>query len=307
MGLAPSYLNLSEAEMSRRVAALRALLSPCVLCPRECRADRLAGELGFCGIGAEAMVASANVHFGEEPPLSGGGGSGTIFFSGCNLRCLFCQNFPISQLGAGNVYAAEKLAQAMLDLQRRGAENINFVTPSHVVPQMVEGIASAARQGLRVPIVFNSNGYEKVETLRLLEGSVDVYLPDFKYAEEGPAVELSQASGYPAIAEEAIAEMFRQVGPLVTDDRGIAVRGLIVRHLILPEGKAGTPRVLARLARRIGADIDVSLMTQYFPAHRAHGCATMARRINREEIEEALRGFDESEIERCFFQDDGND
>jgi putative pyruvate formate lyase activating enzyme len=286
------------------------MLSPCVACPRECRVDRLGGEVGFCRSGAEARVASANLHFGEEPPLSGGGGSGTIFFSGCNLRCLFCQNFPISRLGVGNGFSAAKLADAMLGLQRRGAENINFVTPSHVVPQMVQGIALAARRGLRVPICFNSNGYEKVETIRLLDGIVDVYLPDFKYADEAPAVELSEAPDYARIAEDAIAEMYRQVGPLVTDERGIARRGLIVRHLILPDGKAATGQVLRRLARRIGTDFDLSLMTQYFPAHRAHACVTMARRVSREEIDEALRGFDDSGIERCFFQgdrDDGDD
>jgi putative pyruvate formate lyase activating enzyme len=302
-----SYLRFTASERAERLAAARALLAPCRVCPRECGVDRPADERGYCRIGALAEVASANLHFGEEPPISAAGGSGTVFFTGCNLRCDFCQNYPISQLGVGNAMTADRIAEKMVGLQRRGAVNINFVTPTHVVPQMLAAVFRAAEMGLSVPIAYNCNGYERLETVRLLEGVVDIFMPDFKYADEGPARELSDAPGYPRIAEDAIAEMFRQVGPLTVDERGVAVRGVVVRHLVLPDGLAGTWEVMRRLAARIGTDLDISLMTQYFPAHRASMCARIARKITDDEIDEALSGFESSGIERCFFQGYGQD
>lgn len=199
------------------------------------------------------------------------------------------------------------LAEAMLSLQLRGAENINFVTPSHVVPQLLAAIQLASEKGLNLPLVYNSNGYEGPEALALLEDVIDIFLPDFKYADPEVALEYSDAPDYPAIAERSIAEMYRQVGPLKVDERGIAQRGLIVRHLILPEGKAGSGQVMARLAARIGTDIDISLMTQYFPAHKAYQYVTLSRKINSKETKEALIGFDENRIQRSFFQGDAED
>ena len=294
----PSYLGLIESgEFASRVAALRDLLAPCRLCPRECAVDRLRGELGFCRSGATAMVSSHGPHFGEERPLVGAGGSGTIFLTNCNLRCVFCQNAEISQLGHGREVPADTLARMMLELQAMGCHNINFVTPTHYAPQLVEGIGVAAEKGLCAPIVWNCGGYETVEVLRLLEGIVDIYMPDAKYADAGPAGDLSAAPDYPERMTAALREMHRQVGDLELDARGVARRGLLVRHLVLPNGLAGTARVMQLIAG-LSRDTYVNVMAQYRPCFHALRHDGIARRPTREEHDAAVQAARDAGLHR---------
>ena len=233
-------------------------------------------------------IASANVHRGEEPPISGAKGSGTIFLSGCSLKCVFCQNFPISQLGNGEEITTRELARRMLKLQRQGVHNINFVTPSHFLPQTLAALWLAIPQGFDLPIVWNSSGYEKADLLRLLDGVVAIYLPDMKYSDDFQAGELSSAPGYCKVNRAAVREMLRQVGHLVVDEDGIAVRGLIIRHLVLPEGKAGSAETLRWIAEYLGSDTHIALMNQYFPAHKALHCIGMQRKVTSEEYDQAV-------------------
>ena len=301
----PSYLELHRSgELKRRIERAYAMLSQCRLCPRECGVDRLRGERGFCRAGAEPIVASWNVHPWEEPPISGTRGSGTIFFSGCTGRCLFCQNYPISQLGVGNTVSVQRLAEMMLELQDRGCHNINLVTPTHFVPQILAALELAIEEGLRLPLVYNTSGYERVETLQLLDGVVDIYLPDAKYADDETARRLSGFVRYVEANRAALREMFRQVGDeLVLDGEGIARRGLIVRHLVLPEGLAGTPKVLRWIAENLSPRVHVSLMDQYFPAHKAVGHPVLGRKITAEEYAEALRAFEEAGLTNGWMQE----
>jgi len=266
--------------------------------------NRLQGKQGFCRAGAQPKVASWNVHPWEEPPISGTRGSGTIFFSGCTGRCLFCQNYPISQLGVGNEVSVERLAEMMLELQHKGCHNINLVTPTHFVPQIMAALPYAIERGFRLPLVYNTSGYEMLETLELLEGVVDIYLPDAKYADDETARRLSGFVGYVEANRAALKEMYRQVGEeLALDDEGIAWRGLIVRHLVLPDGLAGTPEVLRWLAEHLSPRVHVSLMDQYFPAHKAVGHPILGRKITVEEYEEALSAFDEAGLENGWKQE----
>jgi putative pyruvate formate lyase activating enzyme len=269
----PAYLALHACgELAARAARARARLARCALCPRRCRVDRLAGELGVCRTGALARVASAGPHFGEEAPLVGRGGSGTIFFAGCNLACAFCQNHDISQPAHDHpewTVTAEQLAGVMLELQYLGCENINLVSPSHVVPQVLEALVIAAARGLRLPLVYNTGGYDSLATLRLLDGVVDIYMPDMKYADEEVGLHLSGVPDYVARNRAAVREMHRQVGDLEIDDRGVARRGLLVRHLVLPNGLAGTPEVARFITTQISVDTYINVMDQYRPAHRA--------------------------------------
>jgi putative pyruvate formate lyase activating enzyme len=276
--------------LERAVLAARPHLTRCTLCPRACGVDRSRGEKGFCGAGGTARVASFAVHTGEEPPLSGTRGSGNVFLAGCNLACRFCQNYPISRLGVGRDLTADQFAQGLLDLARRGVHNINFVTPTPWVPQILEALLIARRAGLDLPVVWNCGGYESPPVLRLLEGVVDVYLPDMKYAAGRRAWELSRAPRYGAVNRSAVAEMARQVGPLRVGRDGLARRGVLVRHLVLPEGGEDTRAVLAAL-RGIDPRIPVSLMYQYFPAHRAVGHPVYGRRLWREEAIAARRAL----------------
>jgi putative pyruvate formate lyase activating enzyme len=232
-------------------------------------------------------VASANLHHGEEPPISGQRGSGTIFFSNCNLRCIFCQNYPISQFGNGEYATPEDLAKMMLRLQERGAHNINLVTPSHVVAQFLAGLAIAAREGLKIPIVYNCSGYDGMEALKLLDGVVDIYMPDIKYCEHEAAERYSGATKYWDAVRPAVKEMFRQVGPLVIDNEGIGVKGLLIRHLVLPGGLASSDKIFEFISTELSRDVPVNLMSQYFPAHKAVGDLVLGRRITREEFKEA--------------------
>ena len=301
----PSYLNLyRNGELARRIERAYAYLKRCRLCPRECGVNRLRGKQGFCRAGAQPKVASWNVHPWEEPPVSGTRGSGTIFFSGCTGRCLFCQNYPISQLGAGSEVPVERLAEMMLELQQRGCHNINLVTPTHFVPQILAALSYAIERGFHLPLVYNTSGYERVEVLELLEDVVDIYLPDAKYADDETARRLSSFVGYVEANRAALKEMYRQVGDeLVLDDEGIAWRGLIVRHLVLPEGLAGTGEVLRWLAENLSPRVHVSLMDQYFPAHKAVGHPILGRKITAEEYEEALNAFDKARLERGWRQE----
>jgi len=300
----PSYLELDHNELLQRAAQAQALLSPCRLCPRVCGVDRLNGQRGVCRVGAPPVVASWNVHPWEEPPISGTRGSGTIFFTGCTGRCLFCQNYPISQLGVGREVSVERLTAMMLELQARGCHNVNFVTPTHFAAAILAALPLAIAGGFRLPLVYNSSGYDAVETLRLLDGVVDVYLPDAKYADDETAKRISGFLGYVAANRAALQEMYRQVGEeLVLNDEGVAVRGMIVRHLVLPGGLAGTREVLRWIATNLSPRVPVSLMDQYFPAHRALGHPLLSRKLTEEEYLDALAAFDESGLEHGWRQE----
>jgi putative pyruvate formate lyase activating enzyme len=266
----PAYLLTHRRGMLRqRIVQAHERLSACTLCPRRCGVNRLKGERGVCGAGALAKVSAAGPHFGEEAPLVGSHGSGTVFLSGCNLLCLFCQNFEISHESAGYEVTAEELAEHMLGLQRQGCHNINLVTPSHVVPQVLAALEPAIRDGLSIPIVYNSGGYDGLDTLRLLEGVVDIYMPDFKFWDPEVAGALCNAPDYPAVARRAVREMHRQVGDLEVGADGLARRGLLVRHLVMPAGMAGTRSVMGFLAREVSGRTYVNVMSQYHPCGRA--------------------------------------
>ncbi len=249
----------------------------------------MAGGKGVCRVGRQPVVSSFMPHFGEEAPLVGHYGSGAIFLTYCNLKCLFCQNYDISHLGHGEEVSTRELAEMMAALQRRGCHNINFVTPTHQVPQILEAVSLAVDMGLEIPLVYNCGGYEAVETIRLLEGIFDIYMPDFKYGDDEAAKRLSNAPDYVGIARAAIKEMHHQVGDLVMDGRGIAVRGLLLRHLVLPEGLAGTKEVMSFIAGEISPDTYVNIMDQYRPCYKAYDNPPMDRRITGEEFDEAVR------------------
>ncbi len=294
-------MRLDAEALRQRAEAARSLLSPCVACPRRCRVRRLEGKVGVCRIGAEARVASYGPHFGEEPPLVGSSGSGTIFFSGCNLACVFCQNHDISHEAAGAPVTAEGLAEMALDLERRGCHNLNLVTPTHVMPQILAGLAEARRRGFDLPIVWNCGGYEAIEALGLLDGVVDIYMPDFKYWDEAEGLRLSGVRGYPRCARAALLEMHRQVGHLVVDSRGIAVRGLLVRHLVLPDGRAGTREVMKFLANRISRDTWINVMGQYHPDCDAWSVPGLDRRPSAGELCDASAAARGAGLQRGIF------
>jgi putative pyruvate formate lyase activating enzyme len=317
----PRYLDLAASgELDERVRALTALLAPCRVCPHACGGDRLADDAaGRCGTGRLARLASACAHRGEEPVLSGTRGAGTLFFAGCNLRCVFCQNHEISQPGRAVVAAAARvgtrrgnswplvtaagLAGVMLRLQAEGVHNIELVSPSHVVPQAVEALALAAARGLTLPLVYNSNGYEGAEALRLLDGVVDVYLPDLKYGDDTLAARYSGVTGYLAHALPALREMKRQVGDLVAGEDGVARRGLLVRHLVLPSDLAATRTVLRLIAAELGPETHVSLMAQYYPTHRAPRVPLLSRALRPREYDRVLAWLDEAGLHHGFVQE----
>jgi putative pyruvate formate lyase activating enzyme len=305
----PTFTALYRTgELQKRANDAWSRLAHCELCPHRCGIDRLAGERGVCGMGDQPKVSSWNLHAWEEPPISGSRGSGTIFFSGCTGRCRFCQNYPISQLGYGDVVSVARLAGMMLELQRKGAHNINLVTPTHFVPAILAALVQAVHQGLRLPLVYNSSGYECVETLQLLEDVVDIWLPDAKYADDETARQLSGFSDYVEHNHAALREMYRQVGAeLVLDPAGLAHRGLIVRHMVLPGGLAGSDAILAWLAQELDPRVHLSLMDQYFPAHRAVGDPVLGRKVNPEEYASALEAFDASGLENGWYQQTGLD
>src|SRR5512143_3985901 len=273
--------------LAEKSARLAARLSACDICPRLCRVDRRKGPLGVCRTGTKARVASYGPHFGEESPLVGLNGSGTVFFSFCSLLCVFCQNFGISHLGEGEEISAEELAAVFLSLQATGCHNLNLVTPTHVTPQIVEALGVAAARGFSLPVVYNCGGYERVETLRDLDGIVDIYMPDVKLLDPERAARYCAAPDYPDAVRAAVREMNRQVGPLQVDRRGIAVRGLLVRHLVMPGAASDSRRVIDFLADEIGEDVYVNLMDQYRPCGRAAEFPGIDRRTAAEEWREA--------------------
>jgi putative pyruvate formate lyase activating enzyme len=294
-----SYTLLQKRGLLKgRAEKALAMLEECRLCPRACGVNRLHGELGFCKTLRYARVASYGAHFGEEAPLVGTHGSGTIFFSSCNLLCSFCQNYDISHLGDGVEVDAKELAGMMLDLADKGCHNINFVTPTHVVPQILEALELAAHAGLDLPLVYNSGGYDSVETIMQLEGIFDIYMPDFKFWDEGHARTFCSAPDYREVACAAFKEMHAQVGDLVVDSRGIAQRGMLVRHLVMPSGLAGTSEVMRSLAREISMNTYVNVMDQYRPCYKAKDDPLLHRRITHTEYEEALEAARAAGIRR---------
>ncbi|MHC4475788.1 MAG: radical SAM protein [Planctomycetota bacterium] len=269
--------------LSEPVGQLWQRMNPCTLCPRNCKVERSEGQTGFCGIGEVPLVSSVGPHFGEESVLVGHGGSGTIFFAGCNLGCVFCQNFDISHGRAGRPATIEQLAEAMLSLQSYGCSNINFVTPTHVIAVIAAAIELARKKGLKLPTVYNTGGYDSVETLKLLEGLIEIYMPDMKYADSAGAKELSDAPDYPQINQAAIREMHRQVGDL-TVENGLATRGLLIRHLVLPNNLAGSSEIIDFLAQKISVNTTINVMGQYRPCFKAQAHSKINRRPTADEI-----------------------
>ncbi len=270
------------------IKAAYKIMESCKLCPRMCKVNRLNGEKGFCGIGAKAIISSVCPHFGEESVLVGYGGSGTIFFTGCNLGCVFCQNYDISQLLHGDEVEIDDLVNMMLQLQRRGCSNINFVTPTHVVPHILESVYAARAKGLRIPTVYNCGGYESVESLQLLEGTIDIYMPDAKYMNPVSSKKYSSAQDYPEVMKAALIEMHRQVGDLEIKD-GLATRGLLVRHLVMPNNIAGSIDIIDFLADEISRNTYVNVMEQYRPTFKAHDYPEINRHITQEEFDEVYQ------------------
>ena len=290
-GYIPAYLSLFESgELTNRVDRAVTALTCCTRCPRNCRVDRMHDQFGVCRTGRYAVVSSHFAHHGEEGCLRGWRGSGTIFFSGCNLRCVFCQNSDISWQLRGTPTPPDRLAEMMLELQDQGCHNINLVTPEHLVPQIVEALPIAIEQGLRLPLVYNTSAYDSSESLELLDGIVDIYMPDFKYWDSEMARKYSRAPDYPQVARRAIKEMYRQVGDLVLDEHGVAKRGLLIRHLVMPKGIAGTRQVMSWIARELSPSTFVNLMPQYYPAGKVRGgeYAEIGRRLTSAEYEQAL-------------------
>lgn len=281
--LRPGYLKHRDGELDEKAKRLYAIMENCALCPRNCEVNRLEGETGICGATGELMVSSGFAHFGEEPPLVGFYGSGTIFLTHCNLRCLFCQNYDISHKGDGVVSNPDRLAEMMLALQKSGCHNINFVTPTHYAPQIVEGIAKAADKGLELPIVWNCGGYESLEVIKLLDGVVDIYMPDVKFFNAANAKKFCAAQDYPDAVKEALKEMHGQVGDLVTDSRGIAQRGLLIRHLVMPNDAADSGGILRFIAGEISTNSYVNVMDQYRPCYDAFRHKEIDREITSDE------------------------
>lgn len=262
------------------------ILEDCTLCPRRCKVNRLKNKTGFCKTGRFSIVSSYFLHFGEEPEIVGKSGSGTIFFSNCNLGCIYCQNYTISHLGEGKEISSSNLAEIMLKLQKSGAENINFVTPTHIIPQIIEALELAIEDGLNIPLVYNCGGYENKDTIRLLDGIIDIYMPDIKYADDKISERFSSAADYYGIAKEAILEMHRQVGDLIVED-GIAKRGLLIRHLVLPNKLASSFSILD-FVRTISKDTYINIMDQYYPCYRAFEFKELSRRITHNEYLEVI-------------------
>ena len=295
----PAYIEtFNKGLLAEKIKTANELLKSCTLCPRKCEVDRLSGETGICKTGDKAYISSFNAHFGEEAPLVGINGSGTIFFTHCNLLCIFCQNYDISHLGHGEEMTNEQMAGIMLHLQNAGCHNINFVTPSHVVPQILSAVEIAVKNGLSVPLVYNTGGYDRVETLKLLEGVFDIYMPDFKFWDSEVAETMCKAGDYPEVARNALVEMHRQVGDLVTDESGIARRGLLLRHLVLPSGLAGTREIMRFIASKISKNTYVNIMPQYRPCGRAGEVKELSVYLSKKDFQVALQEAMEEGIER---------
>ena len=299
----PYHLLYQSGELLERVREGYRRLAACDLCPHRCGVNRIKGEQGRCRSGFKPRIASANLHRGEEPPISGSRGSGTVFFSGCTLRCVFCQNFPISQQNNGETVYTKELSGKMLALQKRGAHNLNLVTPTHWLPQILAALWLAIPQGFRLPVVWNSSGYEAVDALHLLDGIVSIYLPDMKYSDNTQAQKLSAAPGYREFNRQAVQEMLRQVGHLQLDENGIALQGLIIRHLVLPQGRGGSAETLSWIAENLGRETHIALMSQYFPADRANAMEGINRGLLHDEYDVAVKALEEAGLENGWVQE----
>jgi putative pyruvate formate lyase activating enzyme len=299
MSFEPAYLELSRnGELAERAKIAYERLADCELCARRCKVDRYSDVLGICQTGVRARMSSYGPHLGEEDPLRGWRCSGTIFFSRCNLKCQYCQNHDISQRDSGGLVEPEQLAEAMLELQELGCHNINFVSPSHVVAQIIAGVLIAAKAGLRLPLVYNTGGFDTLETLALLDGIIDIYMPDMKYASAVRGRVYSKVREYPKVNQAAVKEMHRQVGDLQLDEHGIAQRGLLVRHLVLPNGLAGTEEIVRFLAEEISCNTYLNLMNQYRPAYNAQRFDQLKRSIKPQEFQDAVRMAQEAGLNR---------
>jgi putative pyruvate formate lyase activating enzyme len=300
----PAYLRTDRAGLLQaKIEAAFDVMNSCEICPHQCRVDRRHGELGLCRTGDQPVVASFGPHFGEEDPLVGEHGSGTIFFSHCNLFCSFCQNWEISHGGEGEEITLQDLAVIMLRLQAQGCHNINFVTPSHQVPMILAALPHAIAGGLRIPLVYNTGGYDSVATLRLLDGIIDIYMPDFKFWDAKVAAALCNAPNYPEVARQAFKEMHRQVGDLVLDEHGVAQRGLLVRHLVLPDGLAGTREIMQFLNREISPLTYVNVMGQYRPCGQANQHPSLAKFLTGQEHREAQQVARDAGLTRLDHRD----
>ncbi|MFW5820523.1 MAG: radical SAM protein [Bacteroidota bacterium] len=297
--LLPSYLSAFESgKLDELRNELYSRMESCTLCPRNCNVNRLGGEMGTCNTGSKAMVSSYGPHYGEEDVLVGRHGSGTIFFTNCNLLCTFCQNYDISHQGRGREVSDEEIAGMMLELQSRGCHNINFVTPSHVIPQIVGAVSIASEKGLKIPLVYNSGGYDSVESIKLLDGIIDIYMPDLKFSDPDIAERTCDARDYFDVARKAIKEMHRQVGDLETNDEGIAYRGLMIRHLIMPENVAGTERIMEFIAEEISVKTYINIMDQYYPRGKVKAGSKIDRPITYGEDRNARKIAMEKGLER---------
>lgn len=284
----PSYLNLYESgELERRIEWAYSALTQCELCPNKCKVNRYQ-QTGICKSKIKPIISSFNPHHGEEPPISGVYGSGTIFLTHCTMKCLFCQNYPISQLETGKEITEQELADIFIYLQSKKCHNINFVTPTHFMPQILKSLSLAVKRGFHLPLVYNTNGYETIEALHLLDGVIDIYLPDMKYADNEKAKKYSSAKNYVEYNQNAIKEMYRQVGDLVVDQRGIAVKGLMIRHLVLPYYIAGTKQIIDFLKNEVSPTVTLGIMAQYFPAYKALEDHQLRCKVTKEEYEEMI-------------------
>ena len=289
--------------MNNNIKKLYQLMEKCSLCPRNCGINRLKGEIGACRTGKEFKVASINLHYGEEPPISGEKGSGTIFFTNCNLSCVFCQNYPISQLGNGNLITTEKLADKMLELQNKGANNINLVTPTHVYPMVAESIFIAKQKGLTVPVLSNCGGYESKEVLELMEPFIDIYMPDMKYSSNENAKKYSKINNYVENNRVAIKEMYRQKGILKFGNNNLATKGILIRHLVLPNNIAGSKETFEFVAKEISKDTYMSVMAQYHTANISNTFEELNRKVTREEYDKVLEDFDKVGLYNGWLQE----
>jgi putative pyruvate formate lyase activating enzyme len=279
------------------------MLESCCICPRECKVNRLNDKKGFCRIGLKPKLCSFMPHHGEEPPISGTRGSGAIFFSGCNMSCLYCQNYEFSQLDEGREVEFEELATFMLQLQALGCHNINLVTPTHIIPQILKSLELAIPKGLKIPVVYNTGGYELPEMIKLLDGIVDIYLPDMRYADNEMAIKYSSAPKYPRFNQAALKEMHRQVGVAEIDEEGIIRKGIIIRHLVLPNNISGTDKIMRFIAEELSKDTYISLMSQYSPCYKADQFQEISRRITEQEYEDAKAGMEKYGLYNGWTQD----
>ena len=289
MNYIPSYIKLNTTgELQKRISTLNDILKECKLCPRQCHVNRLKGELGFCRAGERLVVSSIFPHFGEEAPLVGNKGSGTIFLTHCNLRCIFCQNHGISHQGHGETISSEQFAYHMYTLQKRGCHNINFVTPTHYLPQIIASLPYAIDLGLNLPLVYNCGGYESLEAIKLLDGIINIYMPDVKFAEREVADKYAQAPDYPEVVKKVLKEMYRQVGDLDINKEGVARKGLLIRHLVMPKGLAGTRDIMHFISSEISPHTYVNVMSQYHPEYKSFDYPELNRAITHKEYAEAI-------------------